>query len=308
MVQRFGTPFRANRNSLPEEPSNTTAMRSPLPDSSALEAGILEDERPSRLSRVQDNVRNLLRASVFGSVKSSPTTPTHPPQRRCDVHPSPIAGPEVLPSPLSSQGSAGSSTTHLSERVADFPEPPRSYQDRVQEMARQSAMFNNRAVAALRHPDLSDPSLESLELQKAQIRRRKAKKRSYRSRKMAQTAGSRGILCVLASLLLAALVATCTSMVARALSILLLTQDRYLNRNHRTGFVNGIPRPVHPWDLPGNHRLRPFADSVVLHWKTIPEQTAIGGSLSIGPSAQTPRAPSPLPAAPAATSYAELRG
>ena len=47
-------------------------MRSPLPDSSNLEAGIVEDARPSRLSRVHDNVRDLLRRSVFGSVADTP--------------------------------------------------------------------------------------------------------------------------------------------------------------------------------------------------------------------------------------------
>jgi hypothetical protein len=65
-------------------------MRSPLPDSSNLEAGILEDTVPSRLSRVHDNVRDLLRQSVFGAFHVSPTpSPTNgsPPIR---VLPSPV--------------------------------------------------------------------------------------------------------------------------------------------------------------------------------------------------------------------------
>ena len=66
-------------------------MRSPLPDSSNLEAGILEDAVPSRLSRVHDNVRDLLRQSVFGALHISPTaSPT-------DGSPSI----RVLPSPIS---------------------------------------------------------------------------------------------------------------------------------------------------------------------------------------------------------------
>ena len=57
-------------------------MRSPLPDSSNLEAGILEDAVPSRLSRVHDNVRDLLRQSVFGALHVSPTaSPRSPPNR-----------------------------------------------------------------------------------------------------------------------------------------------------------------------------------------------------------------------------------
>jgi hypothetical protein len=53
-------------------------MRSPLPDSSNLEAGIVEDAVPSRLSRVHDNVRDLLRQSVFGTLHISPTpSPTN---------------------------------------------------------------------------------------------------------------------------------------------------------------------------------------------------------------------------------------
>jgi hypothetical protein len=63
-------------------------MRSPLPDSSNLEAGILEDDVPSRLSRVHDNVRDLLRQSVFGAFHISPTaSPRSPPNR---VLPSPV--------------------------------------------------------------------------------------------------------------------------------------------------------------------------------------------------------------------------
>jgi hypothetical protein len=65
-------------------------MRSPLPDSSNLEAGILEDALPSRLSRVHDNVRDLLRQSVFGALHISPTaSPTNGSPAVC-VLPSPV--------------------------------------------------------------------------------------------------------------------------------------------------------------------------------------------------------------------------
>ena len=237
-----------------------TAMlpRSPLPDSTALEAGIIEDERPSRLSRVQDNVRNLLRTSVFGSVASSPTTPVHarphvqatassptlptlrpiqPDQPLRSHPPSPVPGsrsprrpaqtrfpvnpqPEVLPSPTDSTTSV--STTH-SEDIRNFPHPPSSYQRNVQHMAHQSTLFNTRAVAALNHPDLSDLSVSDLSQQKSRHTRQhgaawtrhrtgshgsgsshgKHKRRAHRA------ADSTGLLCFLAAVLLAALVATC---------------------------------------------------------------------------------------------------
>lgn len=63
-------------------------MRSPLPDSSNLEAGIVEDAMPSRLSRVHDNVRDLLRRSVFGSVTSTPiASPTNSTEDRAVPNP-----------------------------------------------------------------------------------------------------------------------------------------------------------------------------------------------------------------------------
>lgn len=227
---------------------------SPLPDSTALEAGIIEDERPSRLSRVQDNVRNLLRNSVFGSVASSPTksvrthiaasasSPTiatlrhiqsnqplrsHPPspdleqrpraaQTRFPVVPSPS---ELLPSPTESQASPA---THNSAELAGFPCPPAgSYQRDVQQMAHQAALFNRQAVAVLDHPDLDNPSMESLSAQKSQRRQQRAWTRRRNGSSSSDSspgkpkriarrgANSQGLLCVLATLLLAALVATC---------------------------------------------------------------------------------------------------
>lgn len=204
-------------------------MHSPLPDASALEAGILEDERPSRLSRVQDNVRNLLRNSRFGSVNSSPqasptapTAPAHPPLHR-GLHTPPETPtrrtqqqPEVLPSP--STESTSSSEVYASSPVEAVPGllfPPVGYQRAVQQMAHQSALFNTRAVAALDHPDLSDPSLAVYVQQKAETRQQRAWKRSRHGKKRyvaAQAGSSQCMLCVLSALLLAAIVATCMSM------------------------------------------------------------------------------------------------
>ncbi|KXT13817.1 hypothetical protein AC579_45 [Pseudocercospora musae] len=213
----------------------TTTATSPLPDSTALEAGIIEDDRTSRLSRVQDNVRNLLRTSVFGSVVSSPTSPsrprqpqspghlqTHPVQNPLRSHPpSPVvnqrARTEVLPSPTES---TASSEGHNAEHAR---RPPGSYYQNIQRMAHQSAMFNSRAVAALNHPDLSDPSLTDLSQQKTKRRQHRGWARSRtgsgsrsvhgkRAVIVDRAAGSQGLLLTLAALLLAALVATYVSL------------------------------------------------------------------------------------------------
>lgn len=197
----------------PQQPKdNTTTMDSPLPDASALEAGILEDTRPSRLSRVQDNVRNLLRSSVFGSVASSPTTSTHqqlplsPERSTAELLPQPpvryeIRGGQVLPS-----RNASPSPTFRE------PCPPlaATVQQRSEQGTHQSTLFNSRAVAAINHPDLSDPSMESLSLQKTRSRQQHGwTKRTKHRRTAKKVVGSRGLLVVLAAVLLAGLVATC---------------------------------------------------------------------------------------------------
>ena len=218
-------------------------MHSPLPDASALEAGILEDETPSRLSRVQDNVRHLLRTSVFNSVHSSPQasptrqhqptgqpnglpTPPESPIRRASQHPPetmPSPHAEILPTPSTTASSPPATpqipqATHVPEPIPGVLFPPASYRQRIQHMAHQSTLFNTRAVAALNHPDLSDASLATYLQSKAESRQRHAWKRSRHGRRhhgkrnvAARAGSSQCLLCVLAALLLAAVVATCGS-------------------------------------------------------------------------------------------------
>lgn len=195
-------------------------MHSPLPDSSTLEAGILEDSTPSRLSRVQDNVRNLLRTSRFGAVPPSPSasphrsprhglpTPPASPTRRTPLQP------EMIPSLYAESATSMSASTPAAQghEVPRVLLPSARYQQAVQRMAHQSAMFNTRAVAALDHPDLSDPSLALFVQRKAESRQQRAWKRSRQGKgaRVAVQAGSSGcLLCVLAALLLSAIVATC---------------------------------------------------------------------------------------------------
>ncbi|EMC98664.1 hypothetical protein BAUCODRAFT_154420 [Baudoinia panamericana UAMH 10762] len=182
-------------------------MHSPLPDASALEAGIIEDERPSRLSRVQDNVRQLLRASVVSPVRSSfagrhvshqPTVEEDPQHE--DIEGAALAAETVLTPPPESSGEDENEQCH------GVLFPPLSY------TAHQSTLYNTRAVAALNHPDLSDPSLAVLLHQKTAERQQRAWKRS-RNRKLRyangeQSSASLWILCLAAGLLLAGIVAT----------------------------------------------------------------------------------------------------
>ncbi|KAK4543990.1 hypothetical protein LTR36_004764 [Oleoguttula mirabilis] len=194
-------------------------MHSPLPDSSALEAGIIEDERPTRISRVQDNVRNLLRASVFSSIRGSTVdAPANHHATTEDGVRSPMQSPlrhhvrihpDALPSP-SSQTTTSTLSTEA-DHVSGVLFPPTAYQQQVQEMAHQSTMFNTRAVAALVHPDMSDPSLALFLQQKTESRQQRAWKRS-RNRKLRHASvtprKSQWLLCVVAGLLLGAIVST----------------------------------------------------------------------------------------------------
>lgn len=221
-------------------------MHSPLPGSSALEAGILEDPRPPRLSRVQDNVRNLLRRSVASTIRSSIIRP--PPPRQATVEDEPRSPwqsprnrnsrttrqPGVLPSPVSTTTSSAATATDSSvdpdpaEAAVLFP--PTTYQQQVQEMAHQSTMFNTRALAALRHPDLSDPSLADYLQQKTDDRQRRAWKRS-RSRKLRQRKADRStaawIVMIFSGLLLAGLIATCELLSLRLLMCPVLIETRF---------------------------------------------------------------------------------
>ncbi|KAK1027563.1 hypothetical protein LTS16_021387 [Friedmanniomyces endolithicus] len=203
-------------------------MARPLPDSSVLEAGIIEDQRPSRLSRVQDNVRHLLRASIPTSFRSSvinaplahhatvedaDRTPLQSPLRR---HVRINIG--VLPSPLS----ATTSESTMADERAHVPGvrfPPTSYHQQAEHVNHQSTMFNTRAIAALTHPDLTDPSMAIFLQQKTQERQDRAWKRS-KNRKLRHAGGKRNmwswLLCLVSALVLAAVVAICESMSFRS--------------------------------------------------------------------------------------------
>lgn len=174
-------------------------MQSQLPDSRVLKAGMVEDERRTRLSSVADNVRNLLRRSPFRSKQELPIE-------------------EDLPSPLS----------HTTSDIADIHQvpgalfPPLAYHEQPREVGDQSALYNTRAVAALEHPDLSDPSLAVFLQQKSEDRQRRAWKRSKERRHRRESQkhkASRWLGCVVSGVLLIAIVATCESSNMRILAV-----------------------------------------------------------------------------------------
>ncbi|KAK6432122.1 hypothetical protein LTR95_011711 [Oleoguttula sp. CCFEE 5521] len=191
-------------------------MLSPLPDSSALEAGIIEDSRraSTRLSRVQDNVRNLLRNSVFGSVHSSPqTSPTSTPvHTHASPRPAQKPTPIIIEQPIAISPSAYScSTASLPDAESPVPGvlfPAMSYGQALQCMAHQSNMFNTRAMTALRHPDMNDPSLALFLQHKAQKRQQHAWKKSKRSSRRGRVGSTQWLLCLLLGFLLTGLLGT----------------------------------------------------------------------------------------------------
>ncbi|KAK5113972.1 hypothetical protein LTR62_003095 [Meristemomyces frigidus] len=186
-------------------------MHSPLPDSSALEAGLVEDSRATRFSRVQDNVRNLLGSSIISSVRTSFIR--SPPLHQVSIEHEPRS---PVPSPFDVHGrtanppssASGSLASTLDDDLEHGLCPPTSYQQQVQH---QSTLFNTRAIAALVHPDLTDPSLAVLLQQKTEDRHRRAWKRS-RNRKLRHASARRStcsiVLCIVAGVLLAGIVAT----------------------------------------------------------------------------------------------------
>ncbi|WPH04966.1 Hypothetical protein R9X50_00786400 [Acrodontium crateriforme] len=228
-------------------------MHSPLPDSSALEAGIIADENAPRPSRVQDNVRNLLRNSVLSSIRGSafilPTrNACHPAQRDLGpMAPSPLRPhhnlePEVGPSPSSetssSDASSPGSSTAEHNHIPGVLFPPYSYTNALQQMTHQSTLFNTRAVAALEHPDLSDPSLALFLQQKSESRQQRAWKRSrhggsshHHHRKSRKQNSSQWWMCVISALLLAAIIAT---------YLALATTQKSLSTTFHILFILGI--------------------------------------------------------------------
>lgn len=200
----------------------TATMHSPLPDSSVLEAGLIEDPVPPILSRVQDNVRNLLRSSHFSAIVDDDLPPL--PRRgrlgvakevatpeRAHSRSLPSSVVEVVESP--SSGSTTSipttstpTTTMPQPAVPGVLFPPSTY---TQDLRREAHHAGSESVAMLSHPDLTEQSSTTYVQHKSERRQQQSYKRSKANKRRAQAGSGQSIFAVLAALLLASIVATC---------------------------------------------------------------------------------------------------
>lgn len=185
-------------------------MRSPLPDSSNLEAGIVEDARPSRLSRVHDNVRDLLRRSVFGSVTSTPvTSPTRSPEDRA------IPTPPINPI-----------TQHTTQRAMPMVSPVGSTISspenvpgvlfpawRQQPCTPPVVTNESQTPTPYDHPDLTQNTmslfLQQKELQRHQQRQHKAWKRPRSRRSRKPVSSMQWVICIILGFAVLGLLGTC---------------------------------------------------------------------------------------------------
>ncbi|KAI6896658.1 hypothetical protein D0867_13090 [Hortaea werneckii] len=192
-------------------------MRSPLPDSATLEAGIFEDQQPLRLSRVQDNVRNLLRSSASTPTYPSPLASPKEVQQTCAKN-----GPrsqlnlrlaredrdQTTPLPTST---SSNSNPGASRDVLGILFPPLAHRQRVQDMSHRPSLIDTPRDPLLGHPDMSDSSIAALLQQKEENRQKRAWKRSRHPKKHHRSHRdifSRWALCLVSGLILIAIVAT----------------------------------------------------------------------------------------------------
>ncbi|RMY55146.1 hypothetical protein D0864_13839 [Hortaea werneckii] len=194
-------------------------MHSPLPDSAALEAGLFEDQQPSRLSRIQNNVRNLLRSSnPFSATHPSPIASPREVRQSCAENhhqshlnlrlPHEEADPAIpLPTSASSD-----SNNYASRDVPGILFPPLAHHQRAprDEVPRPS-LSDTSQEALLGHPDMSDSSIAALLQQKEENRQKRAWKRSQHQRRYHRSHRKRTCrwaLCLVSGLLLIAIVAS----------------------------------------------------------------------------------------------------
>lgn len=180
-------------------------MRSPLPDSSHLEAGIVADTQPSRLSLVHDNVRDLLRRSVFGSVHSSPAT---------SPHGIALPSPAIQSTPRHAlrqeepQSHSESATASPSDDVPGVLFPAWRHQPDLR------PIDDHDRSATVGHPDLSPHALSTFLQQKGTRRHRKHQQqgwkraRSHRPKK--SNSNVQKVICGVLGVAIIGLLGTCT--------------------------------------------------------------------------------------------------
>lgn len=185
-------------------------MRSPLPDSSNLEAGIVEDALPSRLSRVHDNVRDLLRRSVFGSVTSTPiASPMNSPENRAAPNPTthPVAHNSLrqaapIPSPVAS-------SLYSSDQVPGVLFPPWRPQPEISPTANASLQDST----PREHPDMNQNAMSVFLQQKNRRHHKHRQQQAWkrpRSRKSSNAASSsQWVVCSILGFAVFGLLGTC---------------------------------------------------------------------------------------------------
>jgi hypothetical protein len=237
-------------------------MPSPLPDASNLEAGIVEDASPSRLSRVHNNVRDLLRRSVFGAVANSPVaSPVHSPQDR--VFPYPTLRPATQRP--SHQATPTGFTTSPSEDVPGVLFPSWRRQPLVSPVANTTT----RPQSPREHPDLSQNAMSDFlrqeELQQHQRRQNKAWKR-HRSRRSRKPVSSiQRIICIILGLTVLGLLGTCKKpQQSRDRTNRMLTTRRHRTCNHILAHLSITARPLRARLTPHKYRLRPHTSQTML--------------------------------------------
>jgi hypothetical protein len=241
-------------------------MRSPLPDSSNLEAGIVDDTLPSRLSRVHDNVRDLLRRSVFGSVTSTPvTSPRDSPEDRVAANPTIHTAARHPPRQTAPIPSPAASSTSSFDEVPGVLFPPWRPQPDIPH----TADATSQEPTPRDHPDMSRNAmsvfLQQKEQQRHQYRQHKAWKRPRNRKPRHSVSNIQRILCIILGFAVLGLLGTCKKKSLPSLvSPRMLTLRRYRAGDYILKCVRITTRPVRARITPDEHRLRPHSSQTLL--------------------------------------------
>lgn len=185
-------------------------MQSPLPDSSALEAGILEDQKAAAGSTIQNSVRALLRSSVLDIRHSSAVWGN-------EIHNLLYPRPELLTVPIHADAHPASELrTHSMGHTPGIPitqrRPPTLPALAMDYLPGRSPVPDSAHATphVLCHPDLDDDGLALLVQRKTAHRQRHAWVRRRKTRYVSpHKLHSRVLASILSGVVLAAFLGTC---------------------------------------------------------------------------------------------------
>jgi len=245
-------------------------MRSPLPDSSNLEAGIVEDALPSRLSRVHDNVRDLLRRSVFGSVTSTPiSSPTNWPENRVAPSPIPHSAARHSPPYAAPIPSPATSTLCSPDGVPGVLFPPW----RPQPVDLPTPNAASPVSAPREHPDVSQNAmsifLQQKERRRHQHRQHEAWKRPRSRKHKKPVSNIQWVVCSILGFAVFGLLGTCkANYCIQSRHACMLTSKRYRASHYIVERVGLTTRPLRARIAPDKHSLRPHSGQTLLSQRT----------------------------------------